>query len=86
MNHDRGADLGQEAHQWMLLSAASILACGSCLGIASVVLCYLALQDAQRASLVEAENHLRWGKRITVGGVFLSAFGGGVAIVLRSLG
>lgn len=85
MRHDLGTELGQEAHQWMLLSAASIFTCGSCLSIASVVLCYLALQDARRNALPEATLHLKWGKRVTVVGAFLGLVGGSVALALRTL-
>lgn len=85
MDHDRGAEIGQEAHHWMLLSAASIFACGSCLGIASVVLCYLAFQDARRNALSEAALRLKWGKRVTVTGAFLGLVGGFVALALRTL-
>jgi len=69
----------------MLLSAASIFLCGSCVSIAAVLLCYMAQQDARRDALAEATAHLRWGKRVTIGGVFLSALGGSLVLALRTL-
>ncbi|NLE85357.1 MAG: hypothetical protein GX607_03055 [Myxococcales bacterium] len=85
MSRNRGAELGREAHHWMLLSAASIFLCGSCVSIAAVLLCYMAQQDARRDALAEATAHLRWGKRVTIGGVFLSALGGSLVLALRTL-
>lgn len=86
MSRNRGAELGREAQHWMLLSAASIVLCGSCVSIGSVVLCYMAVQDARRDALAEATARLRWGKRVTIGGVALSVFGAALALALRALG
>lgn len=55
------------------------------MGIASVVLCYLAFQDARRNALSEAALRLKWGKRVTVTGAFLGLVGGFVALALRTL-
>lgn len=85
MSRNRGAELEQEAHYWMLLSAASIVLCGSCMSIAAVLLCYMAQQDARRDDLAEAVTHLRWGKRVTIGGVLLSVLGGSLTLALRTL-
>jgi hypothetical protein len=67
----------------MLISGASIVFCGSCLSIAAVVLCYLAMQDARRDALPEAAIRLLWGKRITIAGVMLGLIGGILALLVR---
>lgn len=85
MSRDRGTELAREAQHWMLLSAASIFTCGSCVSIASVILCYLAFQDARRDNLAEATARLQWGKRVTVVGMLLGLLSGGVALALRTL-
>jgi hypothetical protein len=79
----RGLELEREARRWMLISAASIVFCGSCLSIASVVLFYLASLDARRDALPEAALRLMWGKRITFIGVLLGAAGVLAALVIR---
>ncbi len=68
---------------WMLISGASIVLCGSCLSIAAVVLCYLAMLDARRDALPEAATRLLWGKRVTVAGIMLGLIGGALALLVR---
>lgn len=85
MTRDRGTELGREAYNWMLLSAASIVFCGSCLGIASTLLCYLAVQDARREDLAASTTRLLWGKRITLLGATLSLLAGAAALAVRHL-
>lgn len=70
----------------MLFSAASIFTCGSCVSVASVLLCYMAMQDARRDALAEATARLQWGKRITTVGAFLGLTGGALALLLRAMG
>lgn len=79
----RGSELEREARLWMLISGASIVFCGSCLSIAAVVLCYLAVLDARRDALPEAAMRLLWGKRVTIAGVFLGLAGALLTLVVR---
>ncbi len=82
---DRGPALKREALTWMLVSAASVFLCGSCLSIAGALLFYLAAQDADRGRFDEAGIRILWGKRITLLGILLGAIAGVILLVTRSM-
>jgi hypothetical protein len=65
-------ELRKDATTWLVISGVSALACnGWCLSIAGGVMCFLAIQAADRGNVADGAAKLKWGKILTVSGIAL---------------